>query len=58
MFIDKYFYTQFKRNNPTEHYHLVLDKLDELSRRFVSALEFADFLQQKINEIDDAKTKK
>lgn len=58
MIIDKYFYTQFKRNNPTEHYHLVLDKLDELSRRFVSALEFADFLQQKINEIDDATKKK
>ena len=58
MIIDKYFYTQFKRNNPTEQYHLVLDKLDELSRRFVSALEFADFLQQKINEIDDARKKK
>lgn len=58
MIIDKYFYTQFKRNNPTEHYHLVLDKLDDLSRRFVSALEFADFLQQKINEIDDERKKK
>lgn len=58
MIIDKYFYTQFKRNNPTEHYHLVLDKLDELSRRFVSALAMSEFLEQKIKEIDDAKTKK
>lgn len=58
MIIVKYFYTNFKKNNPPEHYRVVLDRLDDLSRRFVSALAMAEFLEQKIKEIDDAEKKK
>jgi hypothetical protein len=57
MTIDKYFFNRFKRDNPREHYNLVLDTLDDLSCEFTSAIEMAEYLNNLTNIIKLEKVK-
>lgn len=58
MTIDKYFFNRFKRDNPREHYNLVLDALDDLSRQFTSATEMAEYLNNLTLNIKNEKARK
>ncbi len=59
MTIDKYFFNRFKQDNPREHYNLVLDALDDLSRQFTSAIEMAEYLNNltEIIKLEKVKSK-
>lgn len=57
MTIDKYFFNRFKQDNPREHYNLVLDALDDLSRQFTSAIEMAEYLNYQTSNIKNEKAR-
>lgn len=54
---DKYFFNRFKQDNPPNHYSLVLDALDDLSRHFTSAIEMAEYLNYQTSNIKNEKAR-